>query len=578
MLDVTPTNLKREVDAAVSFRNHHMEAAAKLRNKLGGREHDATNPEASDLENHAYEFISLVLPSLIMDNPQVRLSHLIDALADAARILQYQGNRWSRETKFREPLIAVGVDTAFAFGAMMVGREPVLGHDPSEASSPLRPRAYRVPPSMFGFDPMCSQFGEARYVFHQWQRDKEDLLAEARLGGRGWRAGEIEALAEQERPSKSWAGVGWDGRSRERATPARRELTAYDIWVPEFELDAATAVGGRDVGLNGTIFTISDDKEIREPRPFFGPSYGPYTLFGFYTVPDDPIPLSPLVATASQSAELNLVAKAISAAARDYKKVMLVDSVHSQLGDDLVSKAHHSVIPVEGLDSSAAVPAEVGGITTQLLEQEAQMRARLDRNSGMDDARRGSTPPGVSATASDIAERSGAQRLAFMQRQFTSSVQRVFETVLWYLSVEAGLVTPPMFDQIDVTIDPISLSRPSEAIMQQRATLGAQVVLQVAPLVPQMPWVDWRTFLNGVGDAYGLPMLADIVRPEIALDAMAAGAPNPDVQRRQSGRIQIPRLPGRRPLPGLQRGVERTADATRGRRGGPGARGGEIRR
>ena len=55
------------------------------------------------------------------------------------------------------------------------------------------------------------------------------------------------------------------------------------------------------------------------------------------------------------------------------------------------------------------------------------------------------------------------------------------------------------------------------------------MIVQVAPGIPQMPWIDWKGWFAKLGDSMNMPELADLVDVDIA--NMMAGmqeSPHPD--------------------------------------------------
>jgi hypothetical protein len=74
-----------------------------------------------------------------------------------------------------------------------------------------------------------------------------------------------------------------------------------------------------------------------------------------------------------------------------------------------------------------------------------------------------------------------------------------------------------LLEETDVEIDPISTRYTSEALEQERSAKVDAILLNVAPLMPQLPWVDWDEYLSRKGEEIGDPSLASLVDVNKAL-------------------------------------------------------------
>lgn len=573
MLDTSPTNLSAELRIAEAFREDHMLIPRELMEAYSGRQHNQNIAREAYFENHAAEWLSLVGPRLIYDNPSVRITvkrpgSVIGgpdgqplAVDDVALAVQYDMNQWIRSTDLRETLILSMYDDAFAWGPLLTVPGPSPGLDPTEPNS-SGSRVYRLSPTQVGIDPRAPDPDRARFVYHHVVRDREDLLEEAESHPNlGWRVAAIRGLGTTEQlPSLALLGLV-SGQLSNRLGPERTQVIYYEVWVSEEELPEATAAGGRAAGLNGTIHTLAGDEagpiplEIRDPRPYWGPPWGPYDLGGIYPVPDDPYRLSPLVATHQQARHYDLIARAIQRNVEKYKKLIWVDAANPKMARSVASDPSLFVVPMAGITQNSVVQTEYGGLTNQMIVQSRDARERLDRNSGIDAARRGA-PTGVSATEADIADRAGETRLAFMQRQFRAKVRRVLRTVAWYMVFEQ--LGPGAFEQLDIEVEAMSMDRLSEPMAQQKALMLLQLQTQLGQALFAMPWIDWRSTIQDIGQAFDQPDFESRFNFELAekmaqLRVAQEGAPPPE-----------PPGPGPRPSPRSPAPPNGRAGGTRG--------------
>jgi hypothetical protein len=297
----------------------------------------------------------------------------------------------------------------------------------------------------------------------------------------------------------------------------------------------------------------------------YGPSWGPYAVAGAYTIPGDPHPLSPLIAVKPQNDMLNTVAKANALSASKYKKHVYADAANQGLIESIQNDPHLFVKAIEGLTRDSVVQMEFGGVTEQGLTQEAQMRDRRDRNSGMNIMGMEGQDPRVSATHTDVSDRKSSTRSGFMKAQYMNFVRQLGKTLAWYM---AGELTgqPLPHDVINITVEPMSLSRPSESVLQQRAMIKMGILQQLATMAMTMPHVDIRGIARDMGDALDDPNFENYISPEIATAMMAASMEESEeagVPFQPGGGAAPPSGPpvqNPRSLPGYTRGAERTAE------------------
>ena len=545
MLKTDAKNLFTEIEHAENLRDAHLAAMAEQVDKFTGP-HYANGQSEYVPENHYYEYVSLMVPRLIFDNPRVRVSsRRAGTQQDVAEALRHGLNRWCRDSDVRKLLTLVATDCLFNFGVLLVTEEinqTLSSHEQTEGKSkPMWPAVTRVPQKRFFVDPLATNIHEARFMGHKWVRDKEDLISEARNNpDAGWNADAIEQISE---------GTGVDELHERANVPDRGEIVAYEVWVPEIE-DADTL--GPDGGFHGTIYTLAvggdtteDERRtvmIREPRAYYGPRWGPYVFFGMYPVPDSIFPLSPISAVEGQVEDLNRHVLAAAHSAENYKKLVFTDATDPRL-QQKVKENDDYVIPIQGMDKQKMVQAEIGGMTqTQMAYIEAA-RDRLDRNSGIQEAQRGNVEGRGTATEVQIAEQAATIRLAFQKQQFQDAVERILRTVAWYLyyddriafplgqeaANDLGLVDPWLvggshddesgatFDDLELEIEPYSMERTTEGTQQRRAMEVVELITNLAPMIPQAPYINWPEMFTMLGDAMNLPNLEQLVDTDLAM-------------------------------------------------------------
>ena len=559
MLDITSKGLHTEVTKATEFRDKHLSG---LSDRIRSYHGPAYTEDSDDFdpENHYYEFISLYVPRTVFDNPQVKVSTTRPgAQQDIAEAVGHGLNRWIKDVSLRHTLDQIAYDYFMSWGVSLTVPEPRIGIRPQETVEIITkngetrkkevavhwPQVYRISPKRFFIDPVCEHINEARYQGHTWIRDKDALIKEAEKNpDKGWNLQSIKDLAEN-------AGVDdlrdTDGRKNDDG-PDRGEIACHEIWIPEHQTDKKY---GPEKGYHGTIFTIAvasgskgetKSEEIRKPRPYYGPKWGPYTAFGTYTVPDQPYPLSILVAVDAQTKALNDHVRAGDRNADRYKRLVLVDAGKPEEAQKIAEDPDAYVIPVTNLDATKFKEVEIGGISNQHLLHIEQKRERLDRVAGMHDAQRGVVTGKGTATEVQEASETSDTRAGYIQARYQDGVTQILKTVAWYLYHDDRVIFPlgseaaqalgmeegvdpiyfggihapgsgATFADLELTIEAHSMQRSNEALEMRRTMEGSNFVLQTAPLIPETAhFIDWAGIYKDVGNALNIPHLGSRVK------------------------------------------------------------------
>ena len=538
MLELQLTRWVEELDGAERYRDRHLSHWDGIVDRMTGPDFRGEGNTAGDPENFVHQYMALILPRLIYDNPRVRVDSrtpMMHTMFGAQ--MQAALNTWCRTTKMRETLSRIATDMLVAYGVGMVVNEPYPSMRHVDGRQPWLPRLYRIDPHDFVIDPQASHVEDARYMAHSYRIDRDDLLDRAEAE-EGWDIGLIDSMS----------GDDTDDRKRpgENVGPDRYQVTVYEIWVPELQSVNEVIDEVMDTDLhNGSILTIvrgqatGDEPATfgfaREPRPYYGPRHGPYMVFGCYSVPDDPYPLSPLVPLLPQVADINDHLRSMTHSASCYKRIIATDSRNQKLANDIRDREDLTVVLSDGLDASQIVPIEVGGITPQQVNYASLTQDRLDRVSGIHDAMRGNITGKATATEINVAESNAGLRIAHIKREFQESVSRAITSVGWYMfhdqriSIAAGdsenstlLGMEPvfvggsgvgLFEDMVLSIDTMSMSRVSESQQQKNAIELMGVIGGLSQQMAQAPWVDWQQVLTTVGDAMNIPELGSMMDP-----------------------------------------------------------------
>jgi hypothetical protein len=512
--------------------------------------HGSGMPSQVDFDNHAYAWISVFLPILASGNPTVKGKTPRQGSAAAfAKAIELAINRNFALTDIKRTIEQLATDWAFKYAVAFTSAQPIEGMIEME-DPPHRPMTKRLSLDDYCWDILATQHAETRYQAHRVIRDKDALLQEAAdHPERGWDPKAIETLFEDKARQRL--------RDRTHTELKRNEVEFWEFWVREANLVTAIDANGIEFqplpedGFVGTLFTVAEESTefIRLPRPFWGPRNGPYTFSGYLYIPDEVVPLSPITATAATAEEVNAVTAASIKAIRAYKRGFAVNSATPDLEDKIANFMDLGVFAVDGIekieDNLKAI--EAGGLQPQHLTMLETLRAILERMSGITDAKLGMTS-GSTATEASIANMSSGQRMGYMTEKFIQGMVRpIAAREAWYLANDPrsktalgqgaeGLFVDPstgqpieypvlqggpghanLLEDMDIDIQPISMRYTSEMLEAEKEASWEQFLLATAPMIPQLPWVDWGLLYSRKAAQMGDPSLARTIDVEKAM-------------------------------------------------------------
>ena len=524
--DPTDQELLCEVQEAEKLRDDHLRAIGPLIDEYAGRwyreqghrTHDDPWSGDSNPDPFAYSFISNILPSLVYSNPDVNVK--------ARRVVGHDRVAQAMRAGLKGLIIDVPWLEEFQLAVVdFLLFQGVLLHyledDTRWSDGAVRPNMKRVDFRHWGADSLASTYDEAEFAFHCFYAFKNELMLDPEV--------DVELLnsmsvndEEKQKPHDTFP-------RGDRSKLKRGQVKLYSVWLRE----------------KNAIRVIAADKEGRQvfpEREWFGDAdKGPYTLIRGYDVPGQLYPLSPLVAVWDQVRDLQKHSKAAARSAAGRKSVILVDTTSEDLPENIYNAEDREVIPVPGFSSSQVEQIELGGVTPQQYEYLSVLRERLDRHSGLNETARGNVGAADSATEASIAQQALNNRQEFLKQRTHAAAMESLGTFGWWLFHTEGVVIPvttrdPMtgleseglfiggvfegedagsYADYQLEIQPYSMGRVSEQLLQRRAMEMAGVVLQYAQMMPLMPWVRWPQLLNMIGDAFNFPELHSLLMPEL---------------------------------------------------------------
>jgi hypothetical protein len=103
------------------------------------------------------------------------------------------------------------------------------------------------------------------------------------------------------------------------------------------------------------------------------------------------------------------------------------------------------------------------------------------------------------------------------------------------------------FDDLELEIEPLSMERVSEGMIQRRTLEGIQLIGSLVPMMVQAPFVQWPEVINSLGEALNMPDLGDWVDMGMLKKLSQAG------YAQQASKPMLSRQAGTNPPQGRQR-------------------------
>jgi hypothetical protein len=453
-LKTDATSLAREVRASQERLLRLKETWSAVKQSYHGRAWDCSTNEGHEAQyqTHSVEYIALMLPKLIHQNPRFNLSTTRGGRQQViTRALERGLNHWASASKLHEPLEAIALDALMMVGGGYIEEVPnermrlteeqrgnmrgalrrpksISGDSPEDAEKPYWPRLRRLEPFRWGWDIAATAEERIRFYWHKATEDKNDLARRAKDPESGWRAADIDDLVTTRDAHEL-------GYAHDQA-PDRDQVTYYVMWVPDAKLPGEDPKEDE----HGVIYTVACEtvegggmsgKFLRDPYYFYGPPQGPYVKAGFYAVPDSTLPLSPIVATWDQADILKRVRRANVRGIEKFRRRAVFDLKDKKDIERIEAAADLDLVGVTGFEGNL-VQFESGGLSDKGLEAEMYLRELLQTASGMDDVQRGNVTGNGTATEVAIASEGSQERVSFLIGKWRQFVADVAMRVAWY--------------------------------------------------------------------------------------------------------------------------------------------------
>lgn len=497
-----------EIRSAIGFRMKHDEFAdERIASVLGSAFLDGFAPSIESHENPGFEYVQNLLSATNFYNPVWNVSSdrpsVHRQLCDA---LRHTMNRWTQRIDLSKQMEPGAVDAAVGFSAFVTTLVPIRMGDPT---SPTRPMVTRLPRKRYFRDPQAID-GRPAYEGHLWVKPISELAAE--VGEDGMPLYDPEALSASvsRHDIDMLGGAAFEQLGVERVD--RDEIIGGELWHRDTQ----------------KVYTFACDPKggwsrlLCPPRDYFGPKWGPYTLGGFFFMPDQVYPFPPLANVQGLANELNAHIQQVTDQADQMRTVTLYNALNTKLGAVLKRAKHGSMNPVAGFDPSQLAQVTLDAPDPKTFDYIDRLRMRVDRKAGTTVNMAGTL---TGATAQEVATVNAGDdsRRRQLQRGWNRVVSQVGKTAAWYFvhawSVQQGISLPHPampksgemvdamwyggleegedidFDELEISVEPLSAEFVTSGVRQAQAQAALQIVTLALPMMVQFPFVNWRDLL-----------------------------------------------------------------------------------
>lgn len=535
MLSLDPKHLMDEVRDAVTLRNKHLSPINDIVQRIGGRylRSDQASIDATP-ENYPYQWLTFVLPQIVYERPTITCESQAGASGDAiAQALTAGLNHWAKTSEIKTTLSDIATQMLTGYAMTVVGLETRGDTGPNDSqgtftSPTTMPFVEVVPREDVIIDAHAKDIRKARIIGRRLERDIDDLMNDQRYD-----LTKVPNLSQNMGERENGIEKG-PFPSPEPPNDRRRRCTLYELYLPEHRKLITLVEMGQDAG-DGVIIRDED---------YYGPDDGPFDLWGSYYLPGSIYPLSPLQACWEQFLELQDHATVIDEAASQEKNVVLVDANEQGLEAALQKAGNGDLLPVRNL--AGILNVKVGGPTGDSQNYTMGLRDRLDRQMGFSGAQAGKSNNNT-ATSNDIAQINASTRIDLLRQRFADSLIGVLRKVAWYLFYEESVIfrltldDGPAGGRVDATfaggtqwpgqdgtsvvdftvgIDVTSMVKVDSALQQKRAQDVMAIVGNVAPMIPQTPWINWKGLFEFVGESLNVKDLHEKILNTQILEMM----------------------------------------------------------
>lgn len=313
---------------------------------------------------------------------------------ERATLIEMACNAQSRRLNLRELAERCAIDYAFRSARGVCGVRKKYGK--------LEPFVERLAFDEFLTDPAQDDRRRAQWWAHRVVRPIDEVIAEAEeVPELGW---DVDAL-------KSMSTNLSRDSLKSQSNPSgvkRHELAYWPMWFPSDELDRKHSP---DNGYHGVVRYVIDPmlgsaergRSVRKPEAWFGPPCGPYAFAAGFKIGELPVELAPLVATATQGAFVNDIARATRDAIQSYKRLGVTqDNVASAAIRNAYNGALLTLPQGQPLGSIFA-ELELGGMQPQHIAAFQWAFEQMQRSSGIH-SRLGDVDSSATATAINNAQ------------------------------------------------------------------------------------------------------------------------------------------------------------------------------
>ena len=488
-------------------------------------------------------YCEIIGSKLIAQNPRVMLGTFAKQNKSAVKAMEAWVNHAIPRMKFADTMQRVVLDALFSIGIAKVAlASPANSSVFGWGLKAGEPFCERVSLDDFVFDVHARDFSQVDYIGHRY-RVALDVVKRSTLysSDRKTLSPTTDPLFNREGDERLNV-LGRTTIAGSDAEEFRDHVDLWEIYLPHTRRIITIA----DEESQGALGEGFDRRKPLRDQPWVGPPSGPYHVLSFGLVPDNPMPVGPVMHLIDLHEAANENLRKLMRQAANYKQVTFIQGGADEDGNRVLKADDGDIIRVD--NPEAISQTQFRGPNADITQFMLALKELFSWTAGNLDIAGGLSPQSKTASQDEMLNQNSSSTIATKQERVINYTTDVISAMCWFwwyhptgimttttklpglpdaaiqrkvyprgATQPNGLPFPNQrdanFEELDILVDPYSLQHTSP---QQKLAAITQIVTQI--IIPMQPllqqqgiYFDVNAFLEHVAKYQNLPDLAEIV-------------------------------------------------------------------
>jgi hypothetical protein len=489
-------------------------------------------------------YCKIVGSKLIAHNPRVMLSTFAKENKPAVKAMEAWVNHQIPRMKFANTMQRVVLDALFSIGIAKVAlaspaNQSVFGWNLKIGE----PFCERVSLDDFVFDIHARDFNEVDFIGHRYRVPLEVIRNSTLYSSQRKRLTPSSDPLFNREGDERLNVLGRTTIAGSDAEEFRDHVDLWEIYLPH-QRRIITLADDENAGVLGAE-GFNPRKPLRD-QTWIGPPAGPYHILSLGMVPDNPMPIGPVMDLVDLHDATNENLRKLIRQAASFKQVCFVQGGADEDGERVLKCDDGDIIRLDNPENISQT--NFRGPNAEITQFMLAMKEMFSWAAGNLDIMGGLSPQSKTASQDQMLNANSATSIADMQESTITYTTSVLEAMCWYwwyhptgvmkvtkslpglpdqeiqrkvyprgTKMPNGLPHPMARDcnweDLDIMVDPYSLQHSTpESKLAKIMQLVTQVIIPMQPLLQQNGiFFDVNAFLEHVAHYNNLPDLNDIL-------------------------------------------------------------------